>query len=134
MGSARLQGKKLEQGQQQVQQEPAKSQGSDNQGQRVSGLPIFKPFRVAQAKKAHEQAAAAAMSAAEKAAAQKTAELANSAGGGISINTNGQGSSSYTEGNPGQDDSQSQGDVDLSTSDTTLRRRGGYRRDAGIRI
>ena len=85
-------------------------------------------------RQAQEQAAAAAMSAAEKAAAQKTAELANSAGGGVSINTNSQGSASYTEGNPGQDDSQSQGDVDLSTSDTTLRRRGGYRRDSGLRI
>lgn len=45
-----------------------------------------------------------------------------------------QGTSTYTEGNPGQDDSQSQGDVDLSTSDTTRRRRGGYRRDVGISI
>ena len=39
-----------------------------------------------------------------------------------------------SQGNPGQDDNQSQGDVDLSTSDTTLRRKGGYRRDSGIRI
>ena len=85
-----------------------------------------------QERQEQERAAAAALSAAEKAAAQKTSELANSAGRGI--NTNGQGSSSYTEGNPGQDDNKSQGDVDLSTSDTTLRRRGGYRRDAGISI
>lgn len=94
----------------------------------------FKRLRGQMERQEQEQASAAALSAAEKAAAQKTSELANSAGGGISINTNGQGSTSYTEGNPGQDDNQSQGDVDLSTSDTTLRRRGGYRRDAGIRI
>ena len=85
-------------------------------------------------REAKAQADTAALSAAEQAAAKKTAELANSAGGGANINTNGQGSSSYTEGNPGQDDNQSQGDVDLSTSDTTLRRRGGYTRDNGIRI
>lgn len=132
MGSARLQGKKLalEQG----QQEPSPKQGLDNQPQSTLSSGLFSKAREAQARKEQEQADAAALSAAEKAAAQKTAELANSAGGGININTNGQGSSSYTEGNPGQDDNQSQGDVDLSTSDTTLRRRGGYRRDAGIRI
>ena len=131
MGSARLQGKKLEQG----QQEPSPEQGLDNSidNETVSGR-MWRLGKSKQERQAREQAAAAALSAAEKAAAQKTAELANSAGGGVSINTNGQGSSSYTEGNPGQDDSQSQGDVDLSTSDTTLRRRGGYRRDAGIRI
>lgn len=94
----------------------------------------FKRLRGQVERQEQEQAAAAALSAAEKAASQKTAELANSAGGGISINTNGQGSTSYTEGNPGQDDNHSQGDVDLSTSDTTRRRRGGYRRDAGISI
>ena len=96
----------------------------------VSGKLFAKSHR----DKVAKEAAAAQMREAEKAAAQKTAELANAAGGGIKINTNGQGSSSYTEGNPGQDNSQSHGDVDLSTSDTTLRRRGGYRRDAGIRI
>ena len=99
----------------------------------TGGNVVTRPMRKARCG-AWALAAAAVLSAAEKAAAQKTAELANSAGGGVSINTNGQSSSSYTEGNPGQDDSQSQGDVDLSTSDTTLRRRGGYRRDSGIRI
>lgn len=122
MGSASLQGKRLE------PQEPAPSQGTDNY------LFPKRLFQAARDRKEQEQAAAAALSAAEKAASQKTAELANSAGGGITINTNGQGSTSYTEGNPGQGDNQSQGEVDLSTSDTTLRRRGGYRRDAGIRI
>lgn len=102
-------------------------------GVRSSGI-SGKLFAKSQRDKAAKAKAAAQMREAEQAAAQKTAELANSAGGGLSISTNGQGSSSYTEGNPGQDDSQSHGDVDLSTSDTTLRRRGGYRRDAGIRI
>ena len=132
MGSARLQGKK--QALEPVQQKPDPSQGLGNQQKGTASRGVFKQFSASQERKAQEQAAAAALSAAEKAAAQKTAELANSAGGGVSINTNGQGSSSYTEGNPGQDDSQSQGDVDLSASDTTLRRRGGYRRDGGIRI
>lgn len=131
MGSARLQGKKLEQ----EQQKPATAPGLDNStgNETVSGR-MLRIGKRKQERQAQEQAAAAALSAAEQAASQKTAELANSAGGGITINTNGQGSTSYTEGNPGQDDNQSQGDVDLSTSDTTLRRRGGYRRDAGIRI
>lgn len=132
MGSARLRGNKLalEQG----QQEPSPARGLDNQAQGTAVRGVFKQFKAAKERQEQEQAAAATLSAAEKAAAQKTAELANSAGGGANINTNGHGSSSYTDGNPGQDDNQSQGDVDLSTSDTTLRRRGGYRRDAGIRI
>lgn len=133
MGSARLQGKKLalEQG----QQAPAPSQGLDNSigNETVSGR-MWRIGKSNQERQEREQAAAAALSAAEQAAAKKTAELANSAGGGANINTNSQGSSSYTEGNPGQGDSQSQGDVDLSTSDTAPRRRGGYRRDGGIRI
>lgn len=102
-------------------------------GVRVSEI-SGKLFAKSQSDKAAKEAAAAQMREAEQAAAQKTAKLANSAGGGITINTDGRGSISYTEGNPGQDDSQSHGDVDLNTSDTTLRRRGGYRRDAGIRI
>lgn len=53
---------------------------------------------------------------------------------GAASSHSGQGTSTYTEGNPGQGDNQSQGDVDLSTSDTTSRRRGGYRRDSGLRI
>ena len=107
--------------------------GLDNaqDNRRLSFLGKSMARRDAEAK---AKADAAALSAEEQAAAKKTAELANSAGGGANINTNGQGSSSYTEGNPGQGDSQSHGDVDLSTSDTTLRRRGGYRRDAGISI
>ena len=38
------------------------------------------------------------------------------------------------ESNPGISDPGSQGDIDLSTSDTTARRKAGYRRDSGIRI
>ena len=137
MGSTRLQARKAQRSAGgQSPPGPDTSQGSDNRlqsNETVSGR-MWRISKSKQERQAQEQAAAAAMSAAEKAAAQKTAELANSAGGGVSINTNGQGSSSYTEGNPGQDDSQSQGDVDLSTSDTTLRRRGGYRRDSGLRI
>lgn len=138
MGSTRLQARRSLTGGEgeQPQPEPNASLGLDKRlqdAETVNGR-MWRLGKSQQERQAQEQAAAAALSAAEKAASQKTAELANSAGGGISINTNGQGSTSYTEGNPGQDDNQSQGDVDLSTSDTTLRRRGGYRRDAGIRI
>ena len=132
MGSTRLQARKANDDGMQVVQPAPVTKGEPGQSNIFSRS--RKRAMEQRERQAQEQAAAAALSAAEKAAAQKTAELANSAGGGITIDTNGQGSTSYTEGNPGQDDSQSQGDVDLSTSDTTLRRRGGYRRDAGIRI
>ena len=95
---------------------------------------VFKRTRVRYEQQEQERAAAAALSAAERASQEKTASLAASAGGGVAATTNGRGSNTYIEGNPGQADNQSQGDVDLSTSDTTLRRRGGYRRDSGIRI
>lgn len=55
-------------------------------------------------------------------------------GSASSYSPSGQGTSTHTAGNPGQNDTQADGDVDLGSSDTTLRRRGGYRRDAGIRI
>ena len=132
MGSARLQARKVNDGGEQVVQPAPKTKGEPGQ----SNIFVARRKRAAEERErqAQEQAAAAALSAAEKAAAERTAELASSAGGGTSISTNEQGSIAYVEGNPGQGDSQSQGDVDLSTSDTTLRRRGGYRRDAGIRI
>lgn len=115
--------------------EPATSQGLDNSiGEGTTSGRMWRLGKSQQERQAQEQAAAAALSAAEKAAQEKTAALAASAGGGASTTTNGYGSSTYTEGNPGQGDDQSQGDVDLSTSDTTLRRRGGYRRDSGMRI
>lgn len=84
-------------------------------------------FDKGQEEKAAKEAADAKMKEAEQAAAKKTAELANSAGGGAS----GHGSASYTAGQVG---AQPQDDVDLSTSDTTSRRRSGYRRDVGISI
>ena len=111
-----------------------KAKGSDSQTQGTVLRGTFKRVAEARERQAREQAAAAALSAAEKAAQEKTASLAASVGGGASTTTNGYGSNTYIEGNPGQADNQSQGDVDLSTSDTTLRRRGGYRRDSGIRI
>ena len=55
-------------------------------------------------------------------------------GAASSYSPSGQGTSTYTEGNPGQNDTQADGGVDLGSSDTTQRRRGGYRRGAGIRI
>lgn len=125
MGSARLQGKKLIGLE---QQEPSPAQGLDNQAQSNVVHGAFERVRKARARQEQEQAAAAALSAAEKAAQEKTAALAASAGGGAAIDTNDQGSNTYIEGSPDQ------GDVDLSTSDTTLRRRGGYRRDSGLRI
>ena len=94
----------------------------------------FARFRVKYERQERERAAAAALSAAEKAAQEKTAALAASARGGATTSTNGYGSNTYIEGNPGQGDNQSQSDVDLSTSDTTRRRRGGYRHDSGITI
>lgn len=39
-----------------------------------------------------------------------------------------------TEGNPGMGDPEANADIDLSTSDTTARRKAGYRRDSGLRI
>lgn len=55
-------------------------------------------------------------------------------GAGSSYSPSGQGTSTHTAGNPGQNDTQADGDVDLGSSDTTQRRRGGYRRGSGIRI
>ena len=111
------------------------AQAEINKSQDTVAQGAFKRLRGRMERQEQEQAAAAAaMSAAEKAAQEKTAALAASAGGGASTSTNGYGSNTYIEGNPGQGDNQSQGDVDLSTSDTTLRRRGGYRRDSGLRI
>lgn len=66
----------------------------------------------------------------------RTASLGGVRGGNAQANitTNASASSGYTAANPGQGDTQSQGDPDLSTSDNTARRRAGYRRDSGIRI
>ena len=115
---------------------PDTSHGSDNRWQSnetTTGL-MRSLVKRNQERKEQEQAAAAALSAAEKAAQEKTAALAASARGGATTSTNGYGSNTHIEGNPGQGDNQSQSDVDLSTSDTTRRRRGGYRHDSGITI
>ena len=132
MGSTRLQARKANDAGVQVVQPAPKPKGEPGQSHIFGGM--RKRAMERQAQQAKAQAAAAALKEAEKAAAERTAELAASAGGGASSSANGQGSISYVEGNPGQDGSQSQGDVDLSTSNTTLRRRGGYRRDSGVRI
>lgn len=129
MGSARLQGKR----QALEPREPDPSQGFDNQPQGTAVRGMSHRAREEQERQAQEQAVNAALREAEQAARTKTEELYASVGG-VSGESYGRGTSSYTGGNPGQGDVQSQGDVDLSTSDTTLRRRGGYRRDAGIRI
>lgn len=132
MGSARLQGKKmaLEQG----QQKPSPSQGLGNSIGKGTPGGMGRMIARKREQQAREQAFAATLRAAERASQEKTASLADAARGGASTSTNGYGSSTYTEGSPGQGDNQSQGDVDLSTSDTTLRRRGSYRRDSGISI
>ena len=135
MGSARLQARQGRSTGGRSQPEPDPSRGLDNSiGEGTVSGRMWSISKRKKEQQEQEAAAAAALSAAEQAAAKKTAELANSTGGGANINTNGQVSASYAEGNPGQGDNQSQGDVELSTSDTTLRRRGGYRRDSGLRI
>lgn len=135
MGTSRLQARRANDQGAKPAPKSDPSQGLDNSlgNETVSGR-MWSIGKSQKEQQAREQAAAAALSAAEKAAQEKTASLAASAGGGASTSTNGYGSNTYIEGNPGQGDNQSQGDVDLSTSDTTLRRRGGYRRDSGLRI
>lgn len=66
----------------------------------------------------------------------RTSSLGGVRGGDVqaNIDTNASTSSRSIAANPGQGDTQSQGDPDLSTSDNTARRRAGYRRDSGIRI
>ena len=85
----------------------------------------------------------------EAAARGNTASLASSAVsvGGLPTSTSApggkQGAAGYSntssstrvpEGNPGMGDTGANSDIDLSTSDTTTRRKAGYRRDSGIRI
>lgn len=132
MGIAGVRAMKGQRSPAEAQAEFNKARGLGNQahGSVIGGL--FKRALEAQEREDKQRAAAAALSAAEKDAQEKTASLAASSGGGVS--TNGYGTNTYIEGNPGQGDNQSQGDVDLSTSETTLRRRGGYRRDSGLRI
>lgn len=87
--------------------------------------------------KAKEAALAELYSSEEAAVRSKTSALAGSVGGltGTSAGySNASSEARVPESNPGISDPDSQGDIDLSTSDTTARRKAGYRRDSGIRI
>lgn len=85
-----------------------------------------------------KEAALAELQGAEEAAIRsKTSALAGSVGGltGTSAGySNASSEARVPESNPGISDPDSQGDIDLSTSDTTARRKAGYRRDNGIRL
>lgn len=73
----------------------------------------------------------------EAAIRSKTSALAATVGGVTGTGagySNASSTSRVPEGNPGISDPESQGDIDLSTSDTTARRKAGYRRNNGIRI
>lgn len=101
----------------------------------TAGNRILHPFI---AKKARENSALKDLLSSEEAAAKNnTTSLYGSAGnvsdqptGGSVATTTAQ----ATEGNPGMGDNEANSDIDLSTSDTTIRRKAGYRRDSGIRI
>lgn len=87
--------------------------------------------------KGKEAALAELHSSEEAAIRSKTSALAGSVGGltGTSAGySNASSEARVPESNPGISDPDSQGDIDLSTSDTTARRKAGYRRDSGIRI
>lgn len=101
--------------------------------------------RMIQSKQGEADAAALnRLHASEEAAIRQKTESIKAGLGGIagstSVSTSGTGAgyasatNTTAAGNPGQSDTQSQGDVDLSTSDNTARRKAGYRRDSGIRI
>lgn len=73
----------------------------------------------------------------EAAIRSKTSALASTVGGVTGTGAGYSSASSSTrapEGNPGMEDPDASADIDLSTSDTTARRKAGYRRDNGIRI
>lgn len=96
---------------------------------------IYEYHAMAQAK---EAALGNLMQSEQEAAIKKTTEAVAAGGGNLSTPTTG-GSVSVTAmrapaGNPGMDDPEANADIDLSTSDTTIRRKAGYRRDSGIRI
>lgn len=74
----------------------------------------------------------------ERETAEIQARTAALAGTGVTTNASGSSGSGAgnapVQGNPGLGDEEANGDIDLSTSDTTARRKAGYRRDNGIRI
>lgn len=86
--------------------------------------------------KKEEASALSGLHAQETAAIQERS--ASLAGTGVTTNASGSSGSGTgnvpVQGNPGLGDEEANGDIDLSTSDTTARRKAGYRRDNGIRI
>ena len=87
--------------------------------------------------KGKEAALAELYSSEEAAVRSKTSALAATVGGLTGTGagySNASSEARVPESNPGISDPDSQGDIDLSTSDTTARRKAGYRRDSGIRI
>lgn len=74
----------------------------------------------------------------ERETAEIQARSAALAGTGVTTNASGSSGSGAgnapVQGNPGLGDEEANGDIDLSTSDTTARRKAGYRRDNGVRI
>lgn len=87
--------------------------------------------------KGKEAALAELYSSEEAAVRSKTSALAATVGGLTGTGagySNASSEARVPESNPGISDPDSQGDIDLSTSDTTARRKAGYRRDNGIRI
>lgn len=96
---------------------------------------IYEHNAMAQAK---EAALGNLLQSEQEAAIKKTTAAVAAGGGNLSTPATG-GSVSVTtmrapEGNPGMDDPEANADIDLSTSDTTTRRKAGFRRDSGIRI
>lgn len=96
-----------------------------------------KAFYNQELEKGKASARAELYSSEEAAIRSKTSALSATVGGLTGTGAGYSNASSETrvpESNPGISDSDSQGDIDLSTSDTTARRKAGYRRDSGIRI
>lgn len=113
----------------------------DTESGPTTGIGASSGMRNAIAKKNLEKGKEAALaelySSEEAAIRSKTAALSGSVGGltGTSAGySNASSEARVPESNPGISDPDSQGDIDLSTSDTTARRKAGYRRDSGIRI
>ena len=113
----------------------------DTESGPATGIGTSSWMRNAIAKKNLENGKEAALaelySSEEAAVRSKTSALAATVGG-LTGTGAGYSNASYEarvpESNPGVSDPDSQGDIDLSTSDTTARRKAGYRRDSGIRI
>lgn len=114
---------------------------SRNQSRPESGPEtlIRSMYKTSAMKKAREEALGELLRSEEAAARNTTKALSGGAGnvsgqpeGGSVATTTTQ--TQATEGNPGMDDHEANSDIDLSTSDTTIRRKAGYRRDSGIRI